>query len=253
MTMNTNEPQHQMRAVDEIADAPDIDQLVIGADRRDSHLARRRVLMVLVCGAVAVICGVGVASTLARDNGNGSSPVRPTISSTADQGGRDLNDPTSSGATTRTQAEILKLIEAKLPADLKVTAHHGVGESSVIAMAISDSQGYTWVDARVGTTGEDVWDPCRAVRSCSIQRVKDGTLYTLQEVETGGNSTNYSASYTYERPDGRYVYFVQSNVFDPAGRRSSLPLSDEQVRDMLIAPEWDALVADCRPDPGPNC
>jgi hypothetical protein len=122
MTMNTNEPQHQMRAVDEIADAPDIDQLVIGADRRDSHLARRRVLMVLVCGAVAVICGVGVASTLARDNGNGSSPVRPTISSTADQGGRDLNDPTSSGAMTRTQAEILKVIEAKLPADLKVTA-----------------------------------------------------------------------------------------------------------------------------------
>ena len=252
MTMNTDEPQDQMRTVDDITGGADIDQLVIGANRHGRHLLRRRVLTALVCGAVAVICGIGVTSTLARDNGNGSSPVGPTTSSTT-QGGPDRSNPTSSGAMTQKQLEILEVIESKLPGELKVTAHHGIGESSVVAMAISDSQGYTWVDARVGTTGEDVWDPCRAVRSCSIQRVKGGTLYTLQEVETGGNSTNYSASYTYERPDGRYVYFVQSNIFDPAGRRSSLPLTDEQVRDMLVAPEWDALVADCRPDPGPNC
>ena len=83
--------------------------------------------------------------------------------------------------------------------------------------------------------------------------MKDGKLFTLQELEISGNATHYSATYTYERPDSRYVSFNQSNVFDPGGRRSSLPLTDDQVRDMLLAPEWDALVADCRPDPGPNC
>jgi hypothetical protein len=154
---------------------------------------------------------------------------------------------------TQKQLEILAVIETKLPGELKVAAHHGLGTWSIVAMAISDPQGLTWVDARVGTTGEDGWDPCRAADSCSVEGVKDGTLFILEELKSGGNSTHYSASYTYQRRDGRYVYFVQSNVFDPDGRRSALPLSDDQVRDLLTAPEWDGLVADCRPDPGPNC
>ena len=254
MTMNTNEPQDQMRAVDDLAGGADIDQLVIGATRQGRHPVRRRVLTALICGAAGVMCAAGLAGTLALDNGNVSSPAAgPTPSSATFQGSPAPGVPTPSTAMTQKQLEILAVIKAKLPGELKMTAHHGIGESSVIAMAISDSQGYTWVDARVGTKGEDDWDPCRAVQSCFIQRVKDGTLYILQELETGGNSTHYSASYTYERPDGRYVYFVQSNVFDSDGRRSSLPLTDDQVRDMLLAPEWDALVADCRPDPGPNC
>jgi hypothetical protein len=121
-------------------------------------------------------------------------------------------------------------------------------------MAIADSQGHTWVHARIGATGDDGWDPCRAAAGCSVERVKGGgMLYTRQELESSGNGTHYAATYTYERPDGRYVNFGQSNVFNPDGRRSSLPLTDDQVRDILTAPEWDGLVADCRPDPGANC
>ena len=241
-----------MRDVDDIELGGDVDLLVIGATRQGRHLVRRRVLTALVSGAV--LCAVGLAGTLALNNGTLSSPAaRSTPSSSTLQSSPVLGVPTTSSAMTQKQREILALIKAKLPGELKVTAHHGMGMSSVVAMAISDSQGNTWVDARVGTTGEDGWDPCRAAESCSIERGKDGTLYTLQELETGGNGTHYSASYTFERPDGRYVYFVQSNVFDHDGRRSSPPLTDDQVRDMLMAQEWDALVADCRPDPGPNC
>jgi hypothetical protein len=230
---NTNDLHDQMRAVDDTEVSADIDELVIGATRQGRPRGRRRVLTAL--SGAAVVCAAGLTVTLAVDDG-------PAPES-----------PTSSSAMTHKQLQILEVITTKLPGDVEVTAHHGMGELSDVAIAISDSQGLTWVDARIGTLGEDGWDPCRGTDSCSIERVKDGTLYTLEELETGGNSTHYSASYTYERADGRYVYFVQSNVFDPAGRRSSLPLTDEQVRDMLLAPEWDALLTDCRPDPGPNC
>jgi hypothetical protein len=229
--VNTQETKDQTRA------GAEIDELVIGGTRQGRPVVTRRALTALVSGA-AVICAVGLAGILALDNGNLSSPDRPTP---------------SSDAMTPKQLEILAVIEAKLPGELKVAAHHGLGTSSIVAIAISDSQGLTWVDARVGTTGEHGWDPCRAAHSCYVERVKDGTFYTLEELKTGGNSTHYSATYTFERSDGRYVYFGQSNVFNPDGRRSSLPLSDDQVRDMLTAPEWDGLVADCRPDPGPNC
>jgi hypothetical protein len=224
--MNTDETKDQMRA------GAEIDELVIGGTRQGRPTLTRRALAALVSGA-AVIGAVGLVGILARNDGNG--------------------DPTSTNAMTQKQLEILAVIEAELPGELKVAAHHGIGTRSIVAMAISDSQGLTWVDARVGTTGEDGWDPCRAVASCSVEPVKDGTLFILEELKNEGSSTHYSASYTYERRDGRYVYFVQSNVFDPDGRRSSLPLTDDQVRNLLTAPEWDRLVADCRPDPGPNC
>jgi hypothetical protein len=249
--MNTNEPQDKMGAAD-IPVGGDVDLLVIGASRQGRHRVGRRTLTALVSG-MAVIGAVGLASTLALGHDDSSAPDRPTTSSTTLSGSLAPGVLTSSGAMTQKQLEILAVIEAKLPGELKVAAHHGIGQRSIVAMAILDSQGYTWVDTRFGTTGGDGWDPCRATNSCSVERVKGGTLYSLREIETGGNSTHYSASYTYERPDGRYVYFNQTNVFDPDSRRSSPPLTDDQVRDMLTSPEWDRLVADCQPDPGPNC
>ena len=243
--MNTDQTKDQRPA------GADIDELVIGGTGQGRPLSRRTVAA-LVSGA-ALICAAGLAATLAVDNQTGSNPAGSTSSPTI-PGGSVAGGPTSSsGAMTEKQLEILAVIKAKLPGELKVTAHHGISTRSIVAMAITDSQGHTWVDARVGTTGDDGWDPCRRVRSCFVERVKGGTLYTLHELESSGNGTHYAATYTYERPDGRYVYFGQSNVFNSDGRRSSMPLSDDEVRDMLTAPEWNALVADCPPDPGPNC
>ena len=248
--MDSEKPHDQLRTVDEPKVAGDVDELIIGGPPQDGPRSKRRFVAALLGGA-ALIAAVGLATTLSL--GNGDPAAGPTASSPTVQSGPAGFDPTSSGAMTKKQTEILALVQAKLPAQVQLRAQHGIGQASVVAMAISDRQGYTWVIARVGTVGGDSWDPCRSVRSCSVERVKDGTLYSLQEVETGGNSTHYSASYTYERPDGRYVYFNQSNVFDPDGRRSSLPLTDNQVVKILTAPEWNALVADCQPDPGPNC
>jgi hypothetical protein len=237
--MNTDETKEQMGA--------GVDELIIGSTRQGRPLSHRT-LTALVSGA-SVICAAGLAATLAVDNGNWSNPAPPTSSSPPIQG----SSVPGVSAMTQKQLEILAVIEAELPGELKVIAHHGIGTRSIVAMAISDSQGITWVDARVGTTGGDAWDPCRAVRSCSVERVKDGTLYTLEELESSGNGTHYAATYTYERLDGRYVTFGQSNVFDPDRGRSSVPLTDDQVRNLLTAPDWDGLVADCQPDPGPNC
>ena len=243
--VNTNETKDQVPA------GADIEELVIGGTRPGRPLTHRA-LTALVIGA-AVICVGGVAATVALDNGNAPDPAQPTSSSPTTSESSVSGAPTSSSGMTQKQLEILAVIKAKLPGELRVAAHHGIGTRSIVAIAIADSQGHTWVDARVGTAGEDGWDPCRAVSSCSVERVKDGTLYTLQELESGGNRTHYATTYTYERLDGRYVYFGQSNVFDPHGRRSSLPLTDDQVRDLLTAPDWDRVVADCQPDPGPNC
>ena len=250
MTMNTDEPQDQ-RAVDETAGG-EIDLLVIGSDRQGHRPPRRWTFAALISG-LAVVAVVALAGNLALTHGLSSPDARPTPSSATLPGSVGPGVPTSSTAMTKKQLEILALIESELPGELKVTGHHGIGESSIVAMAILDSQGYTWVDARVGTAGGYGWDPCRSEASCTIKRVKDGTLYSLQELETNGNRSHYSATSTYERSDGRYVYFNQSNVFDPDGRRSTMPLTDSQVRQMVTAPAWDALVADCQPAPGPNC
>jgi hypothetical protein len=239
--MNSHETKDQVRA------GADIDELVIGGTRQGRPVLTHRALAALASGA-ALVCAAGLAATLAVDNGNVPDPASPTMSGGSVSGGR-----AASGAMTQKQRQILAVIQAKLPGELKVTAHHGIGTRSIVAIAIADSQGHTWVDARVGTTGEDGWDPCRAVQSCSVERVKKGTLYTLEELESGGNGTHYAATYTYERADGRYVSFGQSNVFNSDVRRSLLPLTDEQVRAILAAPEWDGLVADCQPEPGPNC
>ena len=243
--VNTNETKDRLRA------GADIEELVIGGTRQGRPLTHRA-LTALVSGA-AVICAGGLAATVVLDNGNVSNPAQSTSSSPPLSGSSVSGAPTSSSAMRQKQLEILAVIKAKLPGELAVTAHHGIGTRSIVAIAIADSQGHTWVDARVGTTGEDGWDPCRAAKSCSVERVKNGTLHILEELEISGNGTHYAATYTYERPDGRYVYFGQSNVFNPDGRRSVLPLTDDQVRDMVTAPEWDGLVADCQPDPGPNC
>ena len=248
--MNTEKPQDQ-RTVDDTAGG-DVDLLVIGASQQ-SRPGRGRALAALVSGVAVIGAAVGLAGSLALGHDQASTPARTTPSSVSVQGSRAPGVPTSSSGMTPKQLQMLAVIEAELPGKLKVTNYHGIGNWSVVAMAILDSQGYTWVDARVGTMGEAGWDPCRGVASCSVERVNDGTLYSLWEIETSGNSTHSSVSYTYERPDGRYVYFNQSNVFDPEGRRSSPPLTDDQVRDMLTAPEWDALVADCLSVPGPNC
>jgi len=250
--MDTNEWQGQTRTADDTEAGADIDELIIGGTRPGRRFVRGRALTALIIG-VAVISALGLAGTMSLHHGNVIAPATPTPSATTLGGSPPPALTTPSDEMTQKQLEIVAVIKARLPRTLKVTADHGIGKSSVAAMAILDSQGYTWLDARVGTTGEVGWDPCRAVRSCSVERVKDGTLYDLQEVETGGNSTHYSASYTFERPDGRYVYVNQSNVFDAERRRSSLPLTDHQIRDIVTAPEWDAVVADCRPDPGPNC
>jgi hypothetical protein len=249
--MDTNETQDQLRAGDDTEVATDIDELVIGTSRQGRPLPGRRAITALVSGA-AVLCVVGLAGALSVNNDQSSSPDRSPSSSPPPQSSPDLGVPTP-GAMTQRQLEILAVVKAKLPSELKVAAHHGIGRWSIVAMAISDAQGLTWVDARVGTTGEDGWDPCQAAESCSIERVQGGTLYTLHELETGGNETHYSATYTYERPDGRYVSFNQSNVFDPDGRRSTPPLTDDQVRDLVTAPQWDGPAAACRPDPGANC
>jgi hypothetical protein len=249
--MDTNETRDQLRAGDDIEVAPDIDELVIGPNRQDRPLLGRRAVTALVSG-MAVICTVGLTGVLTSNGDNSSGPVQPTPVSPTSQDSPAVDVPTSS-AMTEKQLAILAVVKAALPDELKVTAHHGIGRRSIVAVAISDSQGLTWVDARVGTTGEQGWDPCQAAKSCWTERVRQGTLYTLQEVETGGNETHYSATYTYVRPDSRYISFNQSNVFDPVGRRSSPPLTDDQVRDLLTAPQWDGFVADCRPDPGPNC
>jgi hypothetical protein len=231
--------------------AGDVEELIIGGPPEGGPPVRRRSLAALLGGA-ALVCAVGLTATIALNDADPT--VGPTSSSTSLQPGPDNDDPTRASTMNKKQAQILALVRAKLPGDVQPQAQHGVGEASVVAMAISDRQGYTWVLARIGTVGGDGWDPCRAVRSCSVKQLKGGgTLYTLDEVETGGNSTHYSASYTYERPDGRYVYFNQSNVFDANGRRSSLPLTDKQVARIVTAPEWGTVVADCRPDVGPNC
>jgi hypothetical protein len=230
--------------------AGDVEELIIGGPPEGGPPLRRRSLAALLGGA-ALVGAVGLTATLALDDADPT--VGPTPSSTALQRGPGHDESTPASTMTKKQAQMIALVRAKLPAEVRPRAEHGVGEASVVAMAISDRQGYTWVLARIGTVGGAGWDPCRAVRSCSVTQLKGGKLYTLEEVETGGNSTHYSASYTYERPDGRYVYFNQSNVFDADGRRSSLPLTDRQVAIVLTAAEWDALVADCRPDPGPDC
>lgn len=248
--MSTEKPQDQ-RTVDDSAGG-DVDLLVIGASPQGRRTGRGWALAALVSAVAVIGAAVGLAgSALGHDDA--SSPARPTPSSVSVQGSRAPGVPTSSSAMTPKQLQMLAVIKAELPRKLKVTNYHGIGNWSVVAIAILDSQGYTWVDARVGTLGEAGWDPCRGVASCSVERVNDGTLYSLWEIETSGNSTHSSVSYTYERPDGRYVYFNQSNVFDPEGKRSTPPLTDDQVRDMLTAPEWDALVADCLRVPGPNC
>lgn len=249
--MNTYGTQDQPGTGDDPGVGTRIDQLVIGPTREGRQLRRRRALVALVSLA-AVLCTVGIARALTLDNGSSFSPVRPTRSSPTPQSSPGLGVPTR-GAMTQKQLAILAVVKAALPEEVEVTAHHGIGRRSIVAVAISDSQGLTWVDARVGTTGEQGWDPCQAAKSCWIERVKQGTLYTLHEVETGGNETHYSATYTYVRSDRRYISFNQTNVFDPDGRRSSPPLTNDQVRDLLTAPQWDGFVADCRPDPGPNC
>jgi hypothetical protein len=249
--MNAEKPQDQPTA-DDIAGG-DVDLLVIGGNQHGRRSLSGRGLAALVSGVAVIGAAVGLAGSLALGHDETSTPARPTPSSATVQGSRAPGVPASSSAMTPKQLQMLAVIKAELPGKLKVTNYHGIGDWSVVAIAILDSQGYTWVDARVGTTGGPGWDPCRGVASCSIKRVNNGTLYSLWELETGSNSTHSLASYTYERPDGRYVYFNQSNVFGPEGRRSSPPLTDDQVRDMLTAPEWDALVADCLPVPGPNC
>ncbi len=249
--MNTDEPQDQ-RTVDDTAGG-DVDLLVIGGSEQGRRPGRGRALAALASGVAVIGVVVGLAGSMALGHDDASTPNRPTPSSVSVPGSRAPGVPSASDAMTPKQLQMLAVIEAELPRKLKVTNYHGIGNSSVVAIAILDSQGYTWVDARVGTLGEAGWDPCRGVASCSVERVNDGTLYSLWEIETSGNSTHSSVSYTYERADGRYVYFNQSNVFDPEGKRSSPPLTDDQVRDMLTAPEWDALVADCLRVPGPNC
>ena len=248
--MNSEEPQDRLRDVAEVKVAGDVEELIIGGSPQARPRGRRRSLAALL-GGVAMIGAVGVTATLALDNGGPA--AGPTPSSTTLQVGPIGGAPTSSTAMTEKQTEIRALIQAKLPRQVKLRAAHGVGQASVVAVAISDRQGYTWALARVGNVGGDGWDPCRSDRGCSVRQVQNGTLYALQELETGGNSTHYSASYTYERPDGRFVYFNQSNIFDPESRRSSLPLTETQVVKILTAPEWDELLADCQPDPGPNC
>jgi hypothetical protein len=250
--VDTNELQGQTRGADDTEASSQVDELIFGATRQSRRFIAGRALAALIIGVV-VISAAGLAGTMSLQHGNAPAPARPTPSSTALGGSPSPAFSTASDAMTRKQLQIVALVKAKLPRTLQVTADHGIGQRSVADMAILDSQGYTWIDARVGTLGEVGWDPCRGVYSCSVERVRGGTLYTLQEVETEGNSTHYSASYTFERPDGRYVYVNQSNVFDGAGRRLTMPLTDRQVRDIVTASQWDALVADCRPEPGPNC
>ncbi len=243
--MNTDDKKEQVGA------GAGIDELVIGGTRQRRPLSRRT-LTALVSGA-ALISAAGLAVTLGVDNGNAPKPDQPVSPAPTISAGSASGVPASSGAMTEKQLEILAVIKTKLPGGLTVAAHHGIATRSIVAIAIADSQGHTWVDARVGTAGEDGWDPCRAVMSCTVERVRNGTLYTLHELEITGNGTHYAASYTLVRPDGRYVYFGQSGIFNSDSRRSLLPLTDDQVRDVLVAPEWDGVLSDCEPDPGPNC
>ena len=164
--MKTDETRDQLRARDGTEVATDIDELVIGPTREDRPLLRRRALTGLVSGA-AVLCAVGLAAALTLNNGNSSSPAQPAASSSTLQSSPVLGVPTAS-AMTQKQLEILAVVKATLPGELKVAAHHVFGESSIVAMAIPDSQGLTWVDARVGTTGEEDWDHAKLPKAVRL-------------------------------------------------------------------------------------
>ena len=69
-----------------------------------------------------------------------------------------------------------------------------------------------------------------------------------------GDKAGEGAWYYFKRSDGSWVWFGQRNAFQGNGpvTRSTVPLSESEVRALLTAPEWDPLVDRCRLA-GPAC
>lgn len=242
--MEPNPLDELIRSDEPAAPSPQtVDRLVTGALRRGRRSMIGRRVAAGVAGGALLLTGVAVVGQL-PGRGLELGPVAPTATATS----------TPDPVRPPTVLDVMSVLEPAMPAgaELSEIDTTGAPEGEVaVSFTMTDRAGRAWVGGGIDNEIDDT--ECDAADGCTRESLGGGTVWVARNLpgEKAGRGTWYS----FQRPDGHWVWFGQDNNVSGGNgpvTRPEVPLSEDQVRRLLTAPAWDALVARCVAA-GPAC
>lgn len=221
--------------------AETVDRLVTGALRRGRRTRIGRRVAAGVAGCVLLLTGAAVVGQWPGRALN-SGPVGPTATMSASPSIKPNND------RPPTYIDVMNVYETLLGQDFRYSGITNAGElpgQVSVTFTATDSAGRAWMGGGVDNEmAAEVVEECDP-ETCTRETLAGGTLTTTWSPP--GDKVGDDRWYSFERPDGRWAWFGQANHFEGNGpvTRPEVPLTDAQVRALLTAPEWDALVERC--------
>lgn len=240
--MDSHDLDTLLREIDRTDRPVPIDALTEEGLRRGRRRVRRHRLTVAgVLGATLASVGLSAAINLATVPGVPTTPAAvptPKISPS-----RPIPSPADGKRALPTAAELEQTLEALLPAGMDLRKVTATGPGAIEFEFGDPEAGYAWATgglARTAWSAEDGRASCAPLpaQDCTTTHTHGGTLRISRDrAEADGTW------YSFTRQDGTVVWLGQKKALEKHGptSRDQLPMTDDEVIDLIAATEWQQL------------
>ncbi len=249
--MDSHDLDTLLREIDRTDRPVPIDALTDEGLRRGRRRVRRHRLTVAgVLGGALASVGLIAAVTLAPVSGVPTMPAAvptPKISPS-----RPTPSPADGKRALPTAADLEQTVKALLPAGTELRKVTASGPGAIEFELGDQEAGYSWATgglARTSWSAEDGRGSCAPLptQDCTTTDTRGGTLRISRD-----RAAADGIWYSFTRPDGTVVWFGQQALEGHGTSRDQLPLTDDEVIDLIAAAAWQQFTEKLPESLGPD-